>query len=85
MDFGGRWDIRFFRQLPPMATWPLLAAASAGRATAVATRVNKRLLLGWDGDGLWLYLHLELLCFSLLFFFVGGYLSDARATSQRNT
>lgn len=76
VDFGGRWDIRFFRQLPPVATWPLLVALAVGLATAASTRVHKRLLAGWDGDGLWLYLHLELLCFSLLFFFVGGYLSD---------
>lgn len=76
VDFGGRWDIRFFRQLPPMATWPLLVALAVGLATAASTRVHKRLLAGWDGDGLWLYLHLELLCFSLLFFFVGGSLSD---------
>lgn len=76
VDFGGRWDIRFFRQLTPLATWPVLVALAVGSAAAVATRVWRRWTADWDGDGLWLYLHLELLCFAVLFFFVGGMLSD---------
>ncbi len=75
VDFGGRWDIRFFRQLPPMATWPMLVAVAAGLMAAAAARAHRRLVDGGP-DGLWLYLHVELLFFSLLLFFVGGMVSD---------
>ncbi|MGI5868061.1 MAG: hypothetical protein ACOX9C_01265 [Kiritimatiellia bacterium] len=76
VDFGGRWDIRFFRQLPPLATWPLLAALGAGLVAVVAVRVREPASSGWRGDAHWFFAHLGLLGFSLLFFFVGGAFSD---------
>ena len=75
VDFGGKWDIRFFRQLPPMLPWSLVVALVFASLTAVRSRA-----LRYAGDvtpmRLGFAVHSVLLAVSLTLFYGGGLLSD---------
>lgn len=75
VDFGAKWDIAFFRQLPPVLHLPLLVACVFGLVAALGAKAFKN--RGTCSPmRLWMFLHIALLAWSLAFFYGGTLVSD---------
>ena len=72
VDFGGAWDIRFFRQLAPAARW---FPAGAMIAWLAAWGCRRKWIPTYPAWSLWVVVHGVLLGVSMLFFFFGGWVS----------
>ncbi len=75
VDFGGKWDIRFFRQLHPLVQWILPFSLIFGLVAALRTR---RVGSSGKTDSLRLSFlaHAVLLGASLVLFYGGGFFSE---------
>lgn len=72
VDFGGAWDIRFFRQLAPAARWLPIGAIITWVVTSFCCRKRVPKDTVWR---LWVGVHGALLGLSILFFFAGEWVS----------
>ena len=75
VDFGGKWDILFFRQLPPSLPWPLVFSAVFAGMAAAGNRAFRRVAIVTPMR-LGFAVYAVLLAVSLTLFFGGGLLSD---------
>ncbi|MCL1910307.1 MAG: hypothetical protein FWG05_05170, partial [Kiritimatiellaeota bacterium] len=71
VDFGGKWEIDFFRTLHPVV-WPMLALACGGIIACFFSRTKLKTKNCKLTTDFWLIVHVALLAASLLAFFYGG-------------
>ncbi len=75
VDFGGKWDIRFFKQLHPALLWMLPASLFFAAVAAIRSRCIGK--TAKDASlRIWILVHVVLLGISLVLFYGGGLFSE---------